>query len=402
MLVGNMVANAINYIYHILMGRILGPVNYGILASIYSVLYLISIIPASTSVAIVKFIAGATNEKETFSVYKALENYVFKFALVVSFAILLSAPLIARFLKISDYLSVFLVAPVLFFSLLTLVNQAASQGLTKFVGNVVPNIISSIVKLVLGIVLVLAGWSVFGAMLGVVVALVFACWYSYFFIGKYLKKSVVKNIDLKPFFRYALPVLVQALAFTSLFTTDVILVKHFLPAFDAGLYAAISTLGKIIFFAVSPISGAMFPIVSKKHAKNESFKSVFFVSFVATILISLAVVCFYWVFPQVAIGVLYGKAYLSVSGDLVWMGLFILFYSLSSFLVNFYLSIGRVKIVLIPFLFSLLQIIIIWFRHENITEVLFTSLILSVAMFVILVLHIWSYNRQVFSYGNIK
>ena len=39
---------------------------------------------------------------------------------------------------------------------------------------------------------------------------------------------------------------IQALAFTSFFTTDLILVKHFFPPFEAGIYAALSTLGKII------------------------------------------------------------------------------------------------------------------------------------------------------------
>lgn len=382
MIFGNMFANAVNYLYHILMGRMLGPVNYGVLASIYSILYLVSIIPASTSVAIVKFVSATKSESETYSVYKTISGYVFKFALVVSLLIFIFTPLISMFLNITDYWSVSLVAPVLFFSLITLVNQSTSQGLTRFMGNVGPNVISSLVKLLLGISLVYMGWSVFGAMVGVVVALVSAYYYSNAFLRKYLKVHKVQVMDLKPFFRYALPVLIQALAFTSIFTTDVILVKHFLPAFDAGIYAALSTLGKIIFFASSPIAATMFPIVSKNHAKGVSYKNVFLLSFSATVIISVVIMLFYWLYPSVAIETLYGKAYLSASSNLVWMGMFLLFYSLSSYLVNFFLAVGKVKVVVFPFILAVVQIVLIWFRHGSILDVLQVSFGVSLVLFV--------------------
>ena len=47
--VGNMTANVVNYLYHLIMGRMLGPVEYGVLASLYSVLYLVGIIPSSAA-----------------------------------------------------------------------------------------------------------------------------------------------------------------------------------------------------------------------------------------------------------------------------------------------------------------------------------------------------------------
>lgn len=392
MIFGNMFANAVNYLYHILMGRMLGPVSYGVLASIYSILYLVSIIPASSSVAIVKFISGTKTDSETYAVYKSIFRFVLKFAIVVSLLIFIFTPLISVFLNIADYWSVSLVAPVLFFSLITLVNQSTSQGITRFIGNVGPNVISSLVKLVLGISLVYLGWSVLGAMIGVVVALISAYYFSHSFLKSYLKVSKVKTIDLKPFFRYALPVLVQALAFTSIFTTDVILVKHFLPAFEAGLYAALSTLGKIIFFASSPIAATMFPIVSKNAAKGIPYKSVFLLSFSATLAISVVIVLFYWLYPNLAIRTLYGDAYLSASTDLIWMGLFLLFYSLSSYLVNFFLAIGRVGVVIFPFVLAVVQIILIWIRHESILEILQVSFGVAFTLFVSLIVYLLAFG----------
>ena len=253
MFVGNMGSNVINYLYHLVMGRLLGPVGYGILASLYSILYIVSIIPSSASVSIVKFISSA-KDGELYSVYESIRKLIFKLAVVLSLLMLIISPFITRFLHIESIVLVVLVTPILFFSLITLVNQSTSQGLLKFSGFVMPGLISSLSKLLIGVGLILIGWSIFGAMFAIVIGAVFAYLYSFSYIKKIIKQTKVKTIDLKPFFKYSGPVLLQSLAFTSIFTVDVILAKHFLDPFSAGIYAALSTLGKIIFFATSPIT----------------------------------------------------------------------------------------------------------------------------------------------------
>lgn len=395
---GSMAVNVVNYLYHVFMGRILGPADYGILASLYSIIYLVGIVPISASVAIVKFISSAKSETEVYSIYLALKKFVFFLALIVSLALLIASPFIAKFLNISNFWLVSLVSVILFFLIITLVNQATSQGLLKFLGNVVPSFISAVVKLIAGLALVFLGFSIFGVMVGIVIAVISAYIYSIWFIGRTLQKKSGPAYKLTPFFIYSLPVLVQAFAFTSFFTADVILVKHFFPAFQAGIYAALSTLGKIIYFAASPITATMFPIVSKRKASGEGYRKIFLVSLVVTILLSTVIVLFYWLFPNIAIGALYGKAYLSAKTELVWMGIFILFYSLSYLLVNFSLSLGKVKIVIFPLLISLIQIPAIWFFHKSILQVIQISLILSVSLFLMLALYL-GYNRLDKAYG---
>lgn len=388
-----MVINVINYSYHLIMGRVLGPVDYGVLASIYSMLYLISVVPSSASISIIKFVSSAMSDGETYSIFKSLSRFVFYLALILSFAFIVLSPFVAKFLHIENYWIVAMVSVVMFFTLITLVNQATSQGLLKFTGSVIPNLVSAVVKLGLGIILVILGWSVFGATFAVAVGAVLSYLYSRWFINKILPKRKDGEVfNLKPFLKYSIPVLIQAFSFTSLFTVDVILVKHFLSPFDAGLYAALSTLGKIIFFAVTPIVGTMFPIVAGRKARGESYEKVFLASFGTTFIISAVVVVFYWLFPNIAIGVLYGNAYLSAKFELVWMGVFILFYTLSNILVNFSLSLGRTKVVWLPFAASLFQLLALWFWHGSLLEVIQISLTLTVLLFFALTIYL-GYNR---------
>lgn len=378
---GNMAANVINYVYHLVMGRILGPSAYGVLASLYSILYLVSIVPSSASVAIVKFISSS-KEEEIYSIYQAIKKFVLNLAVFLSFTFLFLSSPIAKFLNLDNIWLVIVISPTLFFMLITLVNQAASQGLILFWGNVIPTLISSLTKFVVGVALVLLGWSVLGAIYAVLLGSVLAFFYSFWFIKKNLKKAKRTAVSLKPFLSYSLPVLIQALAFTSLFSTDVLLVKHFFEPHEAGIYAALSTLGKIIFFATSPIAATMFPIVSQRLARGENYHKIFLMAFYLTLSVSLAIILFYWLFPEMVIKVLYGSAYLSARAELVWMGLFLLFYSLSSLLVNYSLSLGKSGIVIFPFVGALLQIILIWFWHGTTLQVIQISLLVNIAMFL--------------------
>lgn len=112
MVVGSLGVNAVNYLYHVLMGRILGPVNYGTLASLYSIIYLVGIVPISTGVAIVKFISSAKDRKEAYSIYSSLKRFVFFVALATLVILFAASPVIARFLNIDNFWLVSLVSLV--------------------------------------------------------------------------------------------------------------------------------------------------------------------------------------------------------------------------------------------------------------------------------------------------
>lgn len=379
---GNLFANGINYLYHVVMGRIMGPADYGVLASIFSILYLISVVPTSASIAVVKFVSAAKSPKEVCLIHNSIEKFVLKLSLILSLAFLILSPFISKFLNIQQYWSVFLVAPVVFLSLMTVVNQSTSQGLLRFFGNAGPNIISAAVKIAAGLVLVILGWSVFGAMIGVVLGALLAFLYSLFYLRRLIPASNGGKYDLTKIGKYSLPVVVQAFAFTSLFSTDVLLVKHFLSPVEAGLYGALSTLGKIIFFATSPVAATMFPIVSRRNSRNEGYRKIFFLSAGIILSVSLSITIFYWLFPNIAIGVLYGSQYLSVAKELVWMGAFLVFYSLSSLLVNYSLSLNNSRVVLFPLLAAVVQVILINLFHGSILQVIQISLTVMTLTFL--------------------
>ncbi|CAN5347791.1 oligosaccharide flippase family protein [soil metagenome] len=392
MISGNMFANILNYLYQLLMGRNLGIVGYGELSSVFAIFYIITIVPVSASPSIIKFISTTKNHNEAAYVYKEIQKLILKLGIALAIIVFLISPLLANFLHV-QITEILIIVPVVFFSLITIVNQSLLQGVLKFWGNVGPNILSSLSKLIFGLIFVAIGWRVFGAVFGVLVGTVFAYLYSL-----YLKNSFIKNLkpkgnfDLHKFLKYSLPVLIFSLAFTSFFTMDLILVKHFFTDIQAGVYATLSILGKIIYFAAAPIASVMFPLVAGKHSRGEKYFQLLLISLLITVFVSLGIVGVYALFPNLIIS-MFVKTNNSVPPSLlVWMGLFICFYTVSFFMVNFFLSIDKTKIVIIPLIFAALQIILIIMFHSSLLLVIQVSLILMILLFVILFSYL-VYNR---------
>jgi len=392
MIGGNLIANFINYIYQVIMSKQLGIIGYGELSSVFAIFYIMTIIPSSASPSIVKFISSSKTHHEASLIYKRINSLILKVGLILSLSILILSPLLANFLRISLN-EVALVAPVVLFSLLTIPNQALLQGLLHFWGNVGPNVIASASKLIFGLIFVIIGWRVFGAVFGVLFGSSIGYIYSLYLAKKFLNKYNPKGkFDFKIFLKYSIPVLIFSFAFTSFFTMDLILVKHFFSEIDAGIYATLSILGKIIFFAASPIANVMFPLVAGRHSKGQKYFKLLIMSLLITITISLGIVAAYSIFPNFIIGVFSKGKNIIPPQYLVWMGLFICFYTISFFMVNFFLSIDEVKIVFLPLAFAILQILLIWIFHTSLLLVIQISLSLMAVLFVILLSYL-VYNR---------
>lgn len=394
---GSMVANGINYVYHFIMGRTLGVEDYGTLAALYSLLYVLSIVPISSSIAVVKFIASAKSAHEQAQIYAGVKNLVLKISIGIALLILVVSPFAAQFLKINDIISVVLISPIFFVSLLTLANQATLQGMMNFFGIIIPNFVVSLVKLIAGLILVYIGFRVVGAMFGVALSAIAGYAVSKFMIKKAKIINTKPKLDTRAFFAYSGPVLVQALAFTSVFSTDVILVKHFFSPTEAGLYAALSTLGKIIFFAAQPITGVMFPIISSRNTKGEKYIKVLSMSVVYTLGICGSALMVFLFLPKLAL-FLYGDQYNAAADKLVWMGLFISIYTVASLLTNFFLSIGKTRIVILPILAALIQVVSIWIFHESLLQVIQISLSLMMAL-VLALGGVFLYTSSKLGYG---
>lgn len=388
MVLGSNSINLLNYIYHFVIGRMLGPGFYGELASLISVMGLLGIIPGSLSLVIIKYVSGAKTLEEVASLISLLKTKIFQASLIFFIFIIVISPVLASFLHINKLSYLFLIALTSLFSIQTLLNRSILQGLLKFKEMILSVFLENMAKLVISVVLVYLGFRVGGAMIAFVIAALLSWLFTNFYLKIQAKKESNVPLSLKPMFFFTIPVLVQSLAVTSLYSSDLILVKHFFSSHDAGLYAALSTLGKIIFFGAGPIGSVMFPIVSKRHASGLKVKRIFLYSFLATAGISFSILIVYLLLPGLAINLLFGSAYLESANLLIWFGVFMTLFTLSSLLINFHLSLNRTKVVILPLLAAIAQIIVIWVYHQS----LFAIVLISIAVTALLLLSLLIYS----------
>ena len=393
------VAGVGNYFYHFLMGRMLGPADYGILVSLISLSYLLGIPVGTLSLVIIKFVSALKGKEQIGAIrvlFKNLNKKLLPFSLLILLIFLFLSPLVASFLHLPSSLPFIIVLAAFFISIFSVVNYATLQGFLRFGSLAVSTILGTFVKLTVAVILVVWGLKVYGALFGLLIGGIFGYLFTLFLL-RFLFQAKPQKLKLhsREMFNFGLPAFFSILAFTSLYTSDVILVRHFFSGQQSGFYGALSTLGKVIFFAASPVVSVAFPMISERHANGGKYKNLLWVSLGLVGIICLSATGVYFLFPALIIKLLFGRTYLPVAFLLGYFGIFLSLYSLSFLLVNFCLSVKKTKIVFLPVMAAVFQIILIWFFHQNFQQVIWISITIMALLLVSLTGFLLKYRTKI-------
>lgn len=389
---GTSIANFGNYLFHLLMGRMLGPADYGVLASLISLTYLFGIPIGALSWTTIKYVSALRGKKQFGAIaffYSWLNKKLVIFGLVGFLLLLIVSPWISSFLHLESIWSLLLIITASLVSIYLIVNTAVLQGYLRFGLISVSATIQAALKVIIGPVLVLLGLRVLGASLVILISLTAGYLFTAFFVFRMLKNKKKRRdqINTQEIFEYMVPVFFWTLAFISLYTTDIVLARHFLPPQEAGFYAALATLGKIIFFASSPIIMVMFPMVSERHANGKKYGNLLILSLGLVFLVCLGISGIYFLLPKLMVDLLYGSQYLAAAPHLWLFAIFLSLYSLSYLVTSFYLSIKKVKVVILPIAAALLQIVLIFLFHQNLRQTVLMSITATALLLGILLLY---------------
>ncbi len=379
-----------NYIYHLLMARMLNPSSLlGELEGVISFMYILSVPLLTVSLAVVKFVSvykGKNRTQEISGFYFFLRSKVLLFGGVASVILLLFSPFLKSFLHLSSYSLVLLLVINFVVGTYVVVGRSILQGLSDFFGFAISTSVETIVKLVLAVLLVSVGFKVVGAFGAIIIGSVIGAFVLYGLLKSFQAKST-EFIDASAFYRYIVPVFFTMLAVTSLYSTDVILVRHFFPGNQSGDYAVLSIMGKVIFFAVSPISIVLFPLISERHTKGEKYDRFLWTGFGLTFVGAAIITAIYFWQGELMILLLPGENYLHVASLLGLMGIFIGFYSLCVLMANFYLSIHKTRQNFFIVSAAIAQILGIYFFHRDLSQVIQVSIIVSFVLLISLLLY---------------
>lgn len=395
-------SNIMGYLFHFYVGRSLGPEDYGIFGAILSLLYLITIPMNTLQTSITKFVSNFKARNENRKISYLLRKSLIKTLIVslIATAIFLAlSPLIADFMntdKISPFWSV---SVFLFFAFLLPVTRGVLQGLQDFKNLGWNYIIESVTKISVGILLVyLIGLN--GAVLAFGFSYMVPFFLSYFLLKKFMSNG--EKFDSKEIYKYSFPMLLTLTSLTLYYSIDVILVKHFFDAVNAGFYAALSLLaGKIVFFGSISISMVMFPKVAELHAIKGRHRGVLYKSMLLVLIFGLGVTLFYFLFPHFSVGLLFGKEYYPIAPMLWIFSALMTVFSLAYLLSLYNASIQRYKFIYLLILSNIAQIGLFYLFHENLWQIIYIMGGISIGLFISLLVFTLSRNEVKYNNPNI-
>ena len=283
------VANVCNLLFQAFMGWSLEPEEYGVLASM---LGLILVVATPMEAMRTSFAHFASRMAETghaagirrlaarwmvhmlwFSVPLAVAGVLFRHPLAAFFNLDRTAPIVITSLMLAGCPY----PPIL---------TGALQGMQSFVWMALSQHSWSVVRLLTGAGLVTlvarrAEWGLIGQTLGVLLSYVFGWAGLRVVLGAHRKEGDPPH-GVGAYFVRSLLVLA---GFAVLMNADIVMVKHFFPPREAGLFARAGTIGRSLVFLPMPIALAMFPKVTStgqasRHDWVTLLKSVLFAGFV--------------------------------------------------------------------------------------------------------------------------
>lgn len=394
MVVGTNLYSAGQFLYHSIALRVLGEAYYGDLAAIISMLTIIGIVQLAFNLTIIKFVAVHKEGEELRNFSRWIDWWSILIGVGMGVLLFAASPLLAVFLQLHQPSSVYLLPFLVMLGATLGASRAILQGLLRFNQLVLSMVSEVVLKIILTVVFVFLSYAVFGAITALLIGLLFSYLLTRFFLRDVFGGKRGKVPQVGSLIKFTLPVFVQGAALASMYSTDILLVKHFFSPYESGVYASVAALGKIAFFVSTPIAGVMFPMVSRRYTESQPYRSIFWWSVFGTFALSISTVVAFKFFPQIFLTIFSGHVLGESVGLLWWFAAFMGVLSLASLFIQFYLSVGKTRIVWVFALAAILQAVLIWLVHPDLLRVMQISLGVTSLLTILLSLYFPYHKRN--------
>jgi len=394
---GIIFASVLNYLFQYFMAKYYSKEAYGGLQTLFSFIYLFSVPLNVIQNCVAFFVTRYIQEKKSNLIpmlFSRVTTIFIKIAGIFIILFTLSIPLLDKFLNLNSPVALFLLGVYLCTYLLIPINRGILQGYFRFIPFAFSFIIEAVLRLSFGLLLINLGLE--GAMIATIISGAGIYALTYFPTRKLVRSELSKEkvtLSLKPFAKFITPVVLAYAFFTGMYTFDMIIVKHFFTGEEAGNYAILALLGKIVFWTISPVVNVLFPSSAKE--KQNFKKSIHFLWLAMGITASFGLpsVALFFGVPQLLMHYLFpsytfGAHLLGWAGSVMWLAGF------SYVLINYHLSIENTKIYRLPLAFFTLEVLALSFVHYSLEQVVYTLIALQAGLLLSLLWFTYSYMKK--------
>jgi len=381
LLSGSGLTTAVNLAYNIAIARFLGPRGFGHATAVYTILTLISAVTLSFQIVAAKVVAQQSTQEGKAAAYRGFHRSAWGSGFLLALLLLLFQRTIADYLNLPGSTLVTLLAVATAFYVPLGCRRGYIQGTYGFRSLATNLVVEGVVRLSGSLLMILLGFGVEGVIAANSAAVAMA----YLAAVPRLATKVPNPLH----FMDALRETCQAMVFFSgqvlINNCDIVLVEHFFPAKEAGLYAAVAMVGRVIFSFSSAVVNSMFPLVAGTRDEERRNSRVISTSLLLVLGAGTILVLGLGVAPSGIWTAFLGSGF-EIAGRynlpylLALYGITAIIYSLSVVIITFEMAYKIANTSWVQLAFSGAVIAGICIFHESLHEVIFVQLILMLAL----------------------
>ncbi len=384
MLVSSGLVGAMNLLYNLAIAHALGADSFGHASVVYTVLMLLSSVTLTFQLLCSKFVARYDSLPEKVAIYRYLHRRAWMFGIGISVLLAYSSPIISRYLNLPSKNYIIMLAGAIIFYVPLGVRRGMMQGTYDFrhlAGNFVLEVV---VKLGGTIAVIAAGYGVAGVIDAIVASIIVA-----YIFGRPTKQLEGESSASLP---VAFGEGVQATVFfvgqVIINNLDIILVKHFFSATEAGVYAAIALVGRVVYMLSWSVVSGMFPFSAGARSEDDDGRAVLGTALLLVVLIATLFTFCVWLAPPRLWHAVLGNGF-PLGGGGSYTSLLVLYaattgiYSLAVVLMSYEISRKIGNVSWLQLCFSGAIVLGIYLLHNTLHDVI---LVQTVLMLVLLTL----------------
>ena len=368
--------SALNYLYYPVLGRLMTTSDFGEVQTLVSLFLQATIFLGVVTNVAVNIVANERDVALRNRIVYELEHAAMIVTLVALAIMIFFIPQLKTFLQFSQVGPFYVLALSLLVSVPGALRNAYLRGLASFGQLSISGVLGSLAKIIFSVAFVLLGWRTLGAIGGLVAAQILSVVYSTWAAHRLgLRKPAGTKLWrrpdialIRPHLPYALLVLIVSLVTTSLFSFDIIAVKHYFPADIAGHYAGIATIARIIYFLTGSISAVLLSTV-KLEATGAANRALLARSAILQAVIGGAVLLSFVLAPALVTRLLIGARYAGFSYLLPKLSLALFILAFAGLLFNYDLALRRASAAFVSILGSLAMLAIVIMHHATLSAV---------------------------------
>ena len=335
-------ANAIDFAFHIWLGRVLIPSDFAILQTLNSVALVYTTASGIFQPVVSRFIAEARSKGQNEVVPAIFQSFLraaLWLGLILSALVFLFAAGIGQMLNLPAWTIQFS-AILILFSTLRPIAAGALQGGENFIAFGIARLALSLARILLLFIFVQAGLGFTGAVIALPAGWLVSVLCAFLLLGRsfWKRSKLVSQGLLREGWKLSMYALLAYIAYMSLTSLDLIWVNQNLPGELAGAYAGLVLMRRIVALLPAVAVTVMFPRVVRSLAGGKLPTRILARTAVIILTVGGTLSILYFLFSDRLITIIFGRDYQTAAPLLGWMGLAVIGVSLSSIWLNYYLA----------------------------------------------------------------